>query len=324
VILSLNRISPDKSDYHQLLYAFACLHQSRTIQQHLRLAIVGGVSPADRGYAKSLKKYAEQLNIHKHVCIIEHLDEKLKPHILAAADVFVAPSCNPQESFGVVLLEALAAGLPIVATDWNGYPEVLSPFYEQFMVPTMASHAVARAIDWTRLTEASAPSFDALLRQLERLASDEQLRKRLGAWGQEYVARFRWQSTAEQLVALWEQLLGERSVNGECSDAAGPAQPPWQPESPVDGLATGYLGAGTRVALARKAGRRPLGHITKGSHFEQDKHRLALLVDICGASGAAGITLDRLRTAAELGIAECDRLVLQLLRYGGLQLANDD
>ena len=55
---------------------------------------------------------------------------------LAAADVFASPSDNIQETFGLSLLEAMAAELPLVVSDWNGYRDLVTPGLNGFLVPT--------------------------------------------------------------------------------------------------------------------------------------------------------------------------------------------
>lgn len=56
--------------------------------------------------------------------------------VLAAADVFTSPADNLQETFGLSLLEAMMAELPLVVTDWNGYRDLVEHGVNGFLVPT--------------------------------------------------------------------------------------------------------------------------------------------------------------------------------------------
>src|SRR5690606_14648837 len=55
-----------------------------------------------------------------------------------ASDIFTSLSDNIQETFGITPLEAMAAGLPVVVTDWDGYRETVRNGVDGFAVPTLA------------------------------------------------------------------------------------------------------------------------------------------------------------------------------------------
>lgn len=104
---------------------------------------------------------------------------------LARADVLVAPSLGG-ESFGVVLLEAMAAGVPVVASDIPGYRAVLPPDAGRLVPPGDA---------------------DALAAVLDGLLADAELRERLGAAGREAAAAYAWPRVAEQVLAVYRRVL---------------------------------------------------------------------------------------------------------------------
>ena len=56
----------------------------------------------------------------------------------AAADLFLSLVDNPQETFGLAPVEAMAAGVPVVVSDWDGYRYTVSDGVEGFRVPTLA------------------------------------------------------------------------------------------------------------------------------------------------------------------------------------------
>lgn len=96
------------------------------------------------------------------------------------ADIFCLPSV--QEGFGIVFLEAMAAGLPIVATTAAAIPEVVPHGQAGLLVPPA---------DVTALAEA-----------LTTLLADPELRRRYGTFGREYVTRFDWMRVAEQFLEV--------------------------------------------------------------------------------------------------------------------------
>jgi starch synthase len=68
---------------------------------------------------------------------LQPADESEKWRVLAAADVFTSPADNLQETFGLSLLEAMIAELPLVVSDWNGYRDLVEHGVNGFLVPTV-------------------------------------------------------------------------------------------------------------------------------------------------------------------------------------------
>ena len=103
--------------------------------------------------------------------------------MLAEADVLVAPSLAA-ESFGIVLVEAMAAGLPVVASDLDGYRAVLPPDCGRLVPPGDA---------------------DALAASIAELLGDAELRLRLGEAGRREAQRYDWSRVAERVLEVYER-----------------------------------------------------------------------------------------------------------------------
>jgi phosphatidylinositol alpha-mannosyltransferase len=114
------------------------------------------------------------------------------PRYYASADIFCTPA-RGSESFGLVLLEAMAHGVPVVATDIPGYRSVVTHEQESLLVPPRDPGALARALG-------------ALLRDRAR-------RERMGAAGVQTAARYGWDSVAERLEEIYLDVIG-RDGNG--------------------------------------------------------------------------------------------------------------
>ena len=114
-----------------------------------------------------------------------------KARFLKTADIFCAPSTG-QESFGIVLLEAMAAGLPVVASDIHGYKRVVQRNVTGLLVEPKDPDAIAAA--------------------LERLICEPELRQRLGSAGAKRAPDFDWSHVAAQLVELYEEVIRTRNV----------------------------------------------------------------------------------------------------------------
>jgi phosphatidylinositol alpha-mannosyltransferase len=127
------------------------------------------------------RAYIER-NRMRDILIVGRVSDEDLPRYHRSAHVFCAPAVEG-ESFGIVLLEAMAAGLPIVATSIEGDAEVLTHRGEGLLVPPRDPGALA----------------DAVCELLE----DRDLAAEMGARGLCTAARYSWESVAEQVLDLY-------------------------------------------------------------------------------------------------------------------------
>lgn len=197
-----------------LLAAMTELVQSRP---GVRLLVAG------RGHEQDfLDKLPDSLRAS--VVMLGMVSEQDKAALLRSVDVYVAPNTGG-ESFGIILLEALAAGTPIVASDLPAFRRVLDPAAaaEPDLAAAQRSDSQARA-DWRsgagtqrRRSEDWADGLDVragvlfrnrdsagLARALERVLADQALRERLAASGAEVVRPYDWPLVAAQILRVYE------------------------------------------------------------------------------------------------------------------------
>jgi phosphatidylinositol alpha-mannosyltransferase len=111
-----------------------------------------------------------------------------------SCDVFCAPSTG-QESFGIVLLEAMAAGRPIVASNIPGYDEVVTKDVEGILVEPKNETELATA--------------------LVRLLADPAKRRKMGRAGQRKARQYSWDKIAQRVLAYYGEVLQERQLHPE-------------------------------------------------------------------------------------------------------------
>jgi glycosyltransferase involved in cell wall biosynthesis len=129
----------------------------------------------------------DRLNLHGAVRFVANVDEPELVHLYSQSELAVVPSLY--EGFSLPAVEAMACGVPVVATTAGALPEVLGRDGEAgFLVPPGDPQALAAAI--------------------ERALDDEPLRRRLGRCGRERVARcFSWDRAAAATAEIYRQAL---------------------------------------------------------------------------------------------------------------------
>ncbi len=111
------------------------------------------------------------------------------PELMKNADIFVAPSPYG-ESFGIIVVEALSAGLPVVAAANNGYRTVLTGPGEQCLVPARDAAALAERI--------------------RHLASDQEARRDLSQWGRMHARQYDIEATVERFENVFHEAIARR------------------------------------------------------------------------------------------------------------------
>jgi glycosyltransferase involved in cell wall biosynthesis len=145
----------------------------------------------------------------------------------AAADIFLSLSDNIQETFGLTPLEAMAAGLPTVVSDWDGYRDTVKDGVSGFRIPT-AMPAAGHGERFARGYEAGTRSYDfysgltcqtvsidegALVAKLRLLVEDASLRRRMGEAGRARARRhFDWARVYRAYERLWSGLARQRRM----------------------------------------------------------------------------------------------------------------
>jgi len=181
-ILFVGRLEKRKGlDY--LLRALEILQRQR---DDLRLIVVGPGSRLLGGYRKYVRRHAL-----KDVVFAGRASYEDLPRYYRTADIFCTPATRC-ESFGIILLEAMAMGKPIVASRNEGYQRVLEDGTEGYLVPPKDAPALAEA--------------------LGQLAANPELCREMGRRGQAKAAGYSWARISERVVEFYRQALEKQSA----------------------------------------------------------------------------------------------------------------
>ncbi len=178
-ILFVGRFGERRKGVKYLLRAFTIVQQQIP---NVRLIIVG------KGNTKGYLRYLHNHNIRNVVFAGFVPDEDL-PRYYQSAHVFCAPSTGG-ESFGIVLVEAMASGLPVVATDIPGYASVIEHGEQGLLVQPKNEKALARS--------------------LIQVLSDGELRRDMSLAGRSKALQYSWKKVSQRVLEFYERSENRR------------------------------------------------------------------------------------------------------------------
>jgi len=183
-ILFVGRHEPRKG-LLELLKAFRILRKTGC---ECRLLVVGS-GPQER----EARRYVLTRRL-RGVEFLGRVSDTEKAQLFRTADVYVSPATG-RESFGIVLLEAMAAGTPVVASDIHGYKGVVRRDREGLLVPPRKPKAIAAAI--------------------ARLLADDELRARMGDDGRERAEEFSWPRVTAKVDEYYGFVIRRLAATGQ-------------------------------------------------------------------------------------------------------------
>lgn len=180
-VLFVGRLDPRKGVHHLIAAIPEVIERTKGAARFL---IVGD------SYLRPKLEAAVAPHVRQHVRFLGHVPVTDLPRWYATGDIFVSPASG-NESFGIVLVEAMASGRAVIASDIPGYRSVVTPEENAAVVPPDDVPALARAI--------------------AELALDPARRERLAKNGRERSLEFSWPRVTDQIEAVYRCALDRRS-----------------------------------------------------------------------------------------------------------------
>ncbi|HEX3699508.1 MAG TPA: glycosyltransferase family 4 protein [Phenylobacterium sp.] len=225
LVLWVGRLSFFEKAYPQPMFR-ALQRAAQMTGAKLTFAMAGWFPSApDRGRFEAAARAAAPDVV---VRFLDGNDRELVGELWAAGDIFFSLVDNIQETFGITPIEAMAAGLPIVASDWDGYRFTLRHGVEAFLVPTLGAPPeglgptiVGRhAMEMTSyqsyvgaVAQFTAVNVGRAAEALADLIRSPDLRRSMGAAGRaRALEAFDWPVVVAQYVALLDELAAIRAA----------------------------------------------------------------------------------------------------------------
>lgn len=189
LLLFVGRIEPLKA-VDTILEALRVLRDEMpALLKRLQFVIVGG-DPASKSDAEMmrLQQLSVELGINQFVSFVGAKDQAYLPHYYRAATAVIMPS--DYESFGMVALEAMACGTPVIASQVGGLQFLIRDQETGFHVPARAPVSLAQAII--------------------SLVSDPTRTAEMGLTASKIARDYAWSEIANRLLAVFESIVGQR------------------------------------------------------------------------------------------------------------------
>ncbi len=191
MILFVGRIEPLKG-VDTLIQAMSCLQWKE--ERPVHLAIIGGnpsASPREMSAEMArLQKLCDDLCVGQTVVFLGKRDQDKLPYYYSAAELLVMPS--HYESFGMVALEAMASGTPVIASEVGGLAYLVRDGETGFTIPDQEPEMLCEKMSW--------------------LLNDHDLHDRMSQRAVEYAQDYAWEKIANQIVDVYKGLVEGNAV----------------------------------------------------------------------------------------------------------------
>jgi D-inositol-3-phosphate glycosyltransferase len=334
VVLYLGRISPiSKCDLLPLFHVFARIFQ---IHAEIQLFVAG--DDTQHEMTEFLESAAQVLGCSSCIRIFPNINKNDKTKLLTAADIFISPSDNTQETFGLTVIEALAAGVPVIASDWNGYRELIANGETGFLIPTYwlpldegldrlasTSFSLRNAM----LAASTIVDLSALEHHLQLLVEQSDLRKTMGQLGRRHaLEKYDWSVVIKAYEDVWNDgFMKARVLRKGKSHFAN--CPPHYPYQEIFSHYPSHQLNDTEVVEITPAGGNFLdaddsAELTISPNGAIDLSSVRQLLRIAGRLGPSSITDLAEQAMHETGISRltASTSIAFSLKYGFLRLRN--
>ena len=340
VLLHHGRVSWHAKAHHwPMLAALGRVSAALPAGRKLHLLMAGW--SANQGQEDALRQQAAALCPRVGLFRAGGLEPERRPGVWAAGDAFTLLSDNIQETYGLAVVEGMAAGLPVLVSDWDGFRDTVRDGVDGFRIPTimaapgtapdLAMAHAAKAVDYdhhlAHSTQLVAVDVAATAEALKVLVLDRDRRLAMGAAAQARArSEFDWSVIMPRYQALWRELRAIREATPAEAPLTWPMPSMADPTQAFADWPTRALHPDTRLERDPDAPDLAAAlRLPAAAHPQADAAMGLRLERLLAAMPAAGaITALALRDA----VPEADRMlasrgVLWLLKTGFLRALPD-
>jgi alpha-maltose-1-phosphate synthase len=240
VVLFVGRLS-----FHGKAHPAAMYMAAEACSSAARITLIQAGWFANAGIESAFKRDASVLCPSVRCLYVDARQKEPRANAWAAADVFISVSDNIQETFGLTPLEAMAAGLPVIVSDWDGYRDTVRHGTDGFRIPTL-SMPPGSGSDLADRYDLGIDNYDRycgynsqlvavdihdLSSALRMLVSESSIRRAMGQAGRKRARdEFDWAVVFNRYQALWKDLAERRGSNAACGTQLSRRKRPDRPD----------------------------------------------------------------------------------------------
>jgi glycosyltransferase involved in cell wall biosynthesis len=213
IALFFGRLSQmSNGDLGPLLIALSILLRRNS---SIHLVVAGDDTQTNE--AHRLQTLANELGCTPNLTIWPNPPVNDKHMLYSGADIFVSPSDNIQETFGLTVAEALSYGLPAVVSDWDGYRDLVSDGDTGFLIPSLWPSNMEEfelrdcrtsMLEEDSLAQSTTIDIPALSEKIQQLLRDPALRKQMGQAARQAAERhYSWPVIVKRYEEFWEESI---------------------------------------------------------------------------------------------------------------------
>ena len=238
-VLFVGRLSfHAKAHPHPMLVALQNVARTSSKKIHLIQAGWFANEPIEQAFKQAAKELAPDVTHH----YLDGRDSLQRTTAWAGADIFCSLADNIQETFGLTPIEAMAASLPLVVSDWDGYKDTVRHEVDGFRVPTIISQT-GDGVELASLYERGLINYDMYCgyscefvaveitkatEYFSALVENPALRLKMGKAAHERAVQcYDWSVVMSAYQSLWHSLSEIRLTPEESAHGPIPMQVPW-------------------------------------------------------------------------------------------------
>lgn len=178
--------------------------------------VISGTGTSDSAY-RTVQGWLEDARVVDRTILLGTCPRDEAAIRLGAADFFVLPCDNPSEGLGIAVLEAMACGIPVLVTEWDGMRQAVQDEVNGLLIPTYWIPGATRLAEFSPfiphqqecllVSQCVVPDHQAMTTQLHRLFADPKLRHTLGSNARNTALEYRSEVIGAKLVNLFNQQL---------------------------------------------------------------------------------------------------------------------
>ncbi len=198
---------------------FSVIKKLSTNYPELRFCIAGGVAQQQQQELQLLTHEVKQCQLERVVELMPNCTDEHKVALLRKSDIFFSPVDNFQETFGLSIVEAMAANLPIVCSDWGGYKDLVDHEKNGFLLKSYsfplpdddAKFSPSTSYLPLDLSQRAVIDIEDTYERFECLINNSELRIKMGEASRGKSHQYDWENVIKQYEALWENLSLEKN-----------------------------------------------------------------------------------------------------------------